>query len=78
MTRGQLAILPENDGRRATRRIVKDHASGWVLLQSSTPAFVREVISAPDWPRRPMTRTWQMPPIPEVQPSFGQRKMRLS
>ena len=24
----------------------------------------------------PVTGTWQMPPIPEVQPSFGQRKLR--
>ena len=24
----------------------------------------------------PVTGTWQMPPIPEVQPSFGQRKVR--
>ena len=24
----------------------------------------------------PVTGTWQMPPIPEVQPTFGQRKVR--
>jgi alkanesulfonate monooxygenase SsuD/methylene tetrahydromethanopterin reductase-like flavin-dependent oxidoreductase (luciferase family) len=39
----------------ATRRIVKDHATGWVLLQSATPDFVQQVLSAPDWPRRRMT-----------------------
>jgi alkanesulfonate monooxygenase SsuD/methylene tetrahydromethanopterin reductase-like flavin-dependent oxidoreductase (luciferase family) len=39
----------------ATRRIVKDHASGWVLLQSTPMDLIQQVISAPDWPRRPMT-----------------------
>jgi alkanesulfonate monooxygenase SsuD/methylene tetrahydromethanopterin reductase-like flavin-dependent oxidoreductase (luciferase family) len=39
----------------ATQRIVKDHASGWVLLQSTTPELVQRATSAPDWPRRPMT-----------------------
>ena len=34
---------------------MKDHASGWVLLQSTPNDLVQQVVSAPDWPRRHMT-----------------------
>lgn len=43
-------------------------------LRSSTPT-VLDVIINPDT-GIPVTGTWQMPPIPEVQPTFGKRKVR--
>jgi len=39
----------------ATQKIVKDHASGWVLLQSSPGDLLQRAMAAPDWPTRPMT-----------------------
>jgi acetolactate synthase-1/2/3 large subunit len=43
-------------------------------LRSDTPT-VLDVIINPDT-GIPVTGTWQMPPIPEVQPTFGKRKLR--
>ena len=43
-------------------------------LRSNKPT-VLDVIINPDT-GIPVTGTWQMPPIPEVQPTFGQRKIR--
>ena len=41
-------------------------------LKSNTPT-VLDVIINPDT-GIPVTGTWQMPPIPEIQPTFGRRK----
>jgi alkanesulfonate monooxygenase SsuD/methylene tetrahydromethanopterin reductase-like flavin-dependent oxidoreductase (luciferase family) len=38
-----------------TQRIVKDHASGWVLLQNTPADLISRAMAAPDWPSRPMT-----------------------
>jgi len=43
-------------------------------IRSSTPTVIDVVINRDTG--IPITGTWQMPPIPEVQPTFGQRKIR--
>ena len=43
-------------------------------LRSSIPTVLDVVINRDTG--IPVTGTWQMPPIPEVQPTFGQRKVR--
>ena len=43
-------------------------------LKSNTPTVLDVIINRDTG--IPVTGTWQMPPIPEVQPTFGQRKVR--
>jgi acetolactate synthase-1/2/3 large subunit len=43
-------------------------------IRSSTPTVIDVVINRDTG--IPVTGTWQMPPIPEVQPTFGKRKIR--
>lgn len=43
-------------------------------LRSGVPTLLDVVINRDT--AMPVTGTWQMPPIPEVQPTFGQRKVR--
>ncbi len=43
-------------------------------IRSNTPTVLDVVINRDTG--IPVTGTWQMPPIPEVQPTFGQRKVR--
>lgn len=43
-------------------------------LKSSTPTVLDVIVNRDTG--IPVTGTWQMPPIPEVQPTFGQRKVR--
>jgi TPP-dependent trihydroxycyclohexane-1,2-dione (THcHDO) dehydratase len=43
-------------------------------IRSSTPTVIEVLINRDTG--IPITGTWQMPPIPEVQPTFGQRKVR--
>ncbi len=43
-------------------------------IRSSTPTVIEVLINRETG--IPITGTWQMPPIPEVQPTFGQRKIR--
>jgi alkanesulfonate monooxygenase SsuD/methylene tetrahydromethanopterin reductase-like flavin-dependent oxidoreductase (luciferase family) len=38
-----------------TQKIVRDHASGWVLLQTTPADLVKRAMAAPDWPSRPTT-----------------------
>jgi len=38
-----------------TLELVKELADGWVMLRSGNPETLRKVLSAPDWPKRPMT-----------------------
>lgn len=38
-----------------TLDLVKELADGWVMLRSGNPETLGKVLSAPDWPRRPMT-----------------------
>jgi acetolactate synthase I/II/III large subunit len=45
-------------------------------IRSSIPTVIDVVINRDTG--IPVTGTWQMPPIPEVQPTFGQRKVRTS
>jgi alkanesulfonate monooxygenase SsuD/methylene tetrahydromethanopterin reductase-like flavin-dependent oxidoreductase (luciferase family) len=39
----------------ATLGLVKELADGWVMLTSGNPETLQRVLSAPDWPARPMT-----------------------
>jgi acetolactate synthase I/II/III large subunit len=43
-------------------------------IRSSIPTVLDVVINRDTG--IPVTGTWQMPPIPEVQPTFGARKIR--
>ncbi len=43
-------------------------------IRSSTPTVIEVMINRDIG--IPITGTWQMPPIPEVQPTFGKRKLR--
>jgi acetolactate synthase-1/2/3 large subunit len=43
-------------------------------IRSSIPTVIEVIINRDTG--IPVTGTWQMPPIPEVQPNFGQRKVR--
>jgi acetolactate synthase-1/2/3 large subunit len=43
-------------------------------IRSSTPTVIEVLINRDTG--IPITGTWQMPPIPEVQPTFGRRKVR--
>jgi acetolactate synthase-1/2/3 large subunit len=43
-------------------------------IRSSTPTVIEVMINRDTG--IPITGTWQMPPIPEVQPTFGRRKLR--
>jgi FMNH2-dependent dimethyl sulfone monooxygenase len=42
----------DSDG---TLALVKELADGWVMLRSGNPETLSRVLSAPDWPTRPMT-----------------------
>jgi FMNH2-dependent dimethyl sulfone monooxygenase len=39
----------------ATRHLVREVGDGWVMLSSGTSKRLSNILSAPDWPRRPMT-----------------------
>ncbi len=39
----------------ATLQTVRELADGWVMLTSGTQARLKQLMSAPDWPSRPMT-----------------------
>jgi alkanesulfonate monooxygenase SsuD/methylene tetrahydromethanopterin reductase-like flavin-dependent oxidoreductase (luciferase family) len=39
----------------ATLTTVKEFCDGWVMARSGNPETLARVLSAPDWPRRPMT-----------------------
>jgi alkanesulfonate monooxygenase SsuD/methylene tetrahydromethanopterin reductase-like flavin-dependent oxidoreductase (luciferase family) len=39
----------------STIGLVKEIADGWVMLKSGNPGTLASVLSAPDWPARPMT-----------------------
>ncbi len=43
-------------------------------IRSNTPTLIEVVINRDT--SMPVVGTWQMPPIPEVQPTFGKRKVR--
>jgi acetolactate synthase-1/2/3 large subunit len=43
-------------------------------IRSNIPTVIDVVINRDTG--IPITGTWQMPPIPEVQPTFGKRKVR--
>ena len=43
-------------------------------IRSNVPTVIEVMINRDTG--IPITGTWQMPPIPEVQPTFGKRKVR--